>query len=276
MGHLEAYRGNVRAGLIRGDDVEAQRTQLIEQGWEQTWVSLESGSVYTRMAGHGREQPVVLVHGFVLASDYMMPVAGALSPFCRVYAMDLPGYGRSDKPHRRLELSFLADNIAEWMDALKLRRAHFIGNSFGCQILVEFAARYARLTERLVLQGPTVDPGARTLLKQILRLMKNSRVESPGLGSLMLRDYWRAGWRGILATARMALEDRLETKLPRVSAPTLVVRGSRDVLVSQQWAERMVQLLPRGELLVMPELAHTINYTAPVTFVEAIRPFLGL
>jgi len=92
----------------------------------------------------------------------------------------------------------------------------------------------------------------------------------------MLRDYWRAGWRGILATARMALEDRLETKLPRVSAPTLVVRGSHDVLVSQQWAERMVQLLPRGELLVMPELAHTINYTAPVTFVEAIRPFLGL
>jgi hypothetical protein len=37
-----------------------------------------------------------------------------------------------------------------------------------------------------------------------------------------------------------------------------------------------VQLLPRGELLVMPGLAHTINYTAPVRFVEAIRHFLGL
>jgi pimeloyl-ACP methyl ester carboxylesterase len=74
----------------------------------------------------------------------------------------------------------------------------------------------------------------------------------------------------------MALEDRVETKLPRIGTPTLVVRGSRDVLVSQEWAERMVQLLPRGELLVMPGLAHTINYTAPVRFVEAIRHFLGL
>jgi 2-hydroxy-6-oxonona-2,4-dienedioate hydrolase len=68
----------------------------------------------------------------------------------------------------------------------------------------------------------------------------------------------------------------LETKLKQITVPTLVVRGSRDVLVPQRWAERMVRLLPQGRLLVMPGLAHTIIYTAPAVFVEAIRPFLRL
>jgi 2-hydroxy-6-oxonona-2,4-dienedioate hydrolase len=275
VGHMATHCGDICVEL-KGGGVGGTREDPAEKEWEQTWVPLASGRVYTRMGGSHLRQPVVLVHGFVLAGDYMMPVAHTFASFCRVYAMDLPGYGRSDRPRRRLELSYLADTVAEWMDALKLRKAHFVGNSFGCQILVEFAVRHADLAERLVLQGPTVDPSARTLLKQILRLMQNSRVESPGLGRLMVRDYWRAGWQGIAATARMALEDRVETKLPRIGTPTLVVRGSRDVLVSQEWAERMVQLLPRGELLVMPGLAHTINYTAPVRFVEAIRPFLGL
>jgi len=243
--------------------------------WEQISVPLHMGRVHTRVGGCPSAPPVVFVHGFVLAGDYMMPAANRLSPFARIYVPDLPGYGLSDRPPH-LDLYHLGDCLAEWMQHLKLPRAHFIANSFGCQILVDFAIRYSERVQRLVLQGPTIDPAARSLGTQVLRLMKNSRIESPGLGRLMLRDYWRAGWRGIAATVRMALSDRLESKLPHISAPTLVVRGSRDVLVPQGWAERIVRLLPKGHLLVLPGLAHTINYTAPAIFIDAIRPFLRL
>lgn len=244
--------------------------------WQQTSVPLPMGRVYTRMGGPPTDSAVVLVHGFVLAGDYMMPLAQILSGMSRTYVPDLPGYGLSDRPPRRLDLPFLADCLAEWMERLKLYRAHFIGNSFGCQILVDFAARHSRFVQRLVLQGPTVDPAARSLGKQLLRLARNSRIESPGLGRMMLRDYWRAGCRSIAAAARMALCDRPEAMLPHISAPTLVVRGSLDVLVPQGWAERIVQLLPDGRLLVLPGLAHTINYTAPRLLVDAIQPFLRL
>ena len=74
----------------------------------------------------------------------------------------------------------------------------------------------------------------------------------------------------------MALGDGLEAKLKQIAVPTLVVRGSRDVLAPQAWAERIVDLLPQGRLLVMPGLAYTIIYTAPAVFVDAIRPFLRL
>jgi pimeloyl-ACP methyl ester carboxylesterase len=127
---------------------------------------------------------------------------------------------------------------------------------------------------RLVLQGPTIDARARTVAQQVLRLIRNSRFESPGLGWVMVHDYWRAGIRRIVATARMALHDRIEAKLPRITAPTLIVRGACDPLVPQPWAEHLVRLLPQGDLLVMPGLAHTLNYTAPAQFVRAVRPFL--
>jgi 2-hydroxy-6-oxonona-2,4-dienedioate hydrolase len=245
-------------------------------GWTELRVPLSTGEMFTRIGGRSSGAPVVLVHGFVLAGDYMMPSAERLAVFTRAFVPDLPGYGLSDRPPRGPALWYLADRLAEWTQRLDLGRAHFIGNSFGCQILVDFAARYGRLIQRLVLQGPTVDPAARSVVKQVLRLIKNSRIESPRLGQLMFRDYWRAGLRGIVATARMALGDQLEPKLRDISVPTLVVRGSRDVLVPQDWAEKVVRLLPDGQLLVMPGLAHTITYTAPGMFVEAIRPFLRL
>jgi pimeloyl-ACP methyl ester carboxylesterase len=206
----------------------------------------------------------------------MLPAARVLAPLCRVYAIDFPGLGLSDKPRRHLGLRELANHLTEWMDALKLPHIRLIANSFGCQVIAEFAARYTERVDRIVFQGPTIDPAARTIVKQLGRLMRNSRVESPGLGWVMLRDYWRAGLWRIISTARTALMDRLEAKLPNIIAPSLVVRGERDPLVPQEWAERVTALLPHGRLLVMPGLAHTINYTAPVQFIRAIQPFLGL
>jgi 2-hydroxy-6-oxonona-2,4-dienedioate hydrolase len=246
------------------------------KNWEHINVPLSVGRVFTRIGGRPAGPPVILIHGFVLAGDYMMPAAEELAPFARTYVPDLPGYGLSGRPCQPLDLTYLGDRLAEWMEHVKLHSAHFIGNSFGCQVLVDFAARHAAYVQRLVLQGPTGDPAARSVVKQLIRLVRNSRIESPGLGILMIRDYWRAGLRGIATTTRMALGDRQEPKLPHISAPTLVVRGSRDVLVPQVWAERMVRLLPHGQLLVMPGLAHTITYTAPAMFVDAIRPFLRL
>src|SRR3982751_3131372 len=108
---------------------------------------------------------VILVHGMVISSRYMVPTAERLAPLCDVYAVDLPGYGKSAKPARVLSLAELADALAAWMKAAGLEKAHLVGNSFGCQIIVEFALRHPARVNRIVLQGPTVDPEARSLPK---------------------------------------------------------------------------------------------------------------
>src|SRR5262249_58686847 len=110
----------------------------------------------------------------------------------------------------------LAEALAAWMDSLTLPRAHLVANSFGCQILAEFAPRYTRLIDRLVLQGPTVDPTARTLWQQLGRLWRHARAEPHSLGWLSFEDYDAAGLRRAWASMNLGLADRVEEKLPHV------------------------------------------------------------
>lgn len=241
------------------------------------WTTLPGGKMHALRnacpAFGGNGPVVVLVPGMVVASDSMAPLATQLARLCRVFAIDLPGYGKSDKPWPILTVAQLADAIAGWMDANALPEAHFVGNSFGCQILAAFAVRHPQRVNRLVLQGPTVDPAARGFWRQLWRQLLNGCIEHSSLGRVMIRDYPAAGLRRVRATIRMVLADRIEEKLSQVQAPTLVVRGDKDVVVPPRWAEQVTRLLPHAELRVIPGVAHTLSYTAPAEFVRAIRPF---
>src|SRR5215216_3830455 len=83
--------------------------------------------------------PLVLVHGIGVASRFMVPVAELVAPYHHVYATDLPGFGKSGKPAHVLNLVELTDALAGWTRAIGLEGAAFLGNSFGCQIVVELA-----------------------------------------------------------------------------------------------------------------------------------------
>src|SRR5439155_15350429 len=162
---------------------------------------------------------VVLVHGIVISSRYMVPTAELLAPLCRVYAVDLPGYGRSEKPPRVQCVPDLARVLAEWMEVGGLRRSAFVGNSYGCQIIVELGIRRPEVVERAVLQGPTIDPAARTFARQLWRSILNTPNEAFGLGPLTIRDYLAAGLLRAARTIRCALEDPIEDKLLAFDVP---------------------------------------------------------
>ncbi len=218
---------------------------------------------------------VVLIHGLGVASTYMVPTAVRLAREYRVFAPDLPGFGHSDKPPRALDIPELADALVAWMDMAGLERAALVGNSLGCQIIVDAAIRYQARVERLVLQGPTMDRYARTLRQQLGRGLLDVLLEHPTQPLVQTRDYAKFGLRRSLRTFRFAARDRIEDKLPFVQAPALVVRGERDPIVSQRWAEEVAQLLPTGRLEVIPGAPHTLNYSTPQAFVRVLRPFLA-
>jgi 2-hydroxy-6-oxonona-2,4-dienedioate hydrolase len=60
-----------------------------------------------------------------------------------------------------------------------------------------------------------------------------------------------------------------------VHAPTLVVRGSRDPVIPQRWAEEATALLPRGRLAAIPSETHTIVVSAPEKPFQVAAPILG-
>ena len=207
--------------------------------------------------------PIVLVHGFGVSSRYFVPTALRLARHAPVSAPDLPGFGRSERPPRALRLPELVDVLAAHLDDSGFERVALVGNSFGCQLVAELAVREPERVAAAVLVGPTVDPRARTALRQLARLVATAVFEPPGLWLIVAGEYAVFGPRRALVTLREMLGDRIEAKLPRVPARALVVRGARDVIVPQRWAEEATALLPHGRLAVVPRRGHAVNYNAP-------------
>ncbi len=217
---------------------------------------------------------IVVVHGLVVASRYMMPVAERLTPF-RVFVPDFPGYGDSDKPLHVLNLPELAEMLRAWMDKLGLQRPSMLGVSFGSQIIAEFAVRYPNRIDRAVLGAPTFDRHARSLQQQLWRFFLNARLENPTELPIQAYDYWLAGIGRIRRSIDIALSDRIEDKLPAMQCPTIVVRGAKDPVVPQHWAEEVTRLLPNGRLAIIPGAGHTINYSNALEFSRIAREFLS-
>ncbi len=186
----------------------------------------------------------------------------------------MPGFGQSAKPPLPLTLPELTDALAGWLQAAGLRQPCLLGASFGCQIAVDLAVRYPDRVGTLVLVGPTVDPHARSPLGVLAQWLRNSLRESPSMAPLNIADYRDAGTRRVLATFGESIRDRIEDKLPHVAVPALVVRGGKDRMVPQAWAEQVTRLLPRGRLTVMPGLPHMVPYKDPQGLARCVVEFL--
>lgn len=217
---------------------------------------------------------MILVHGLGMSSRYMIPLAELLSPDFRVYAPDLPGFGLSSKLGHALTVPELAEALAAFVSAMNVPRAAFIGNSLGCEVLVEFALRYPERVERLVLQGPTPDPRDRSAVQKVVFFAVTSLFERWSLGWIALTDYLRCGIARYVATFRDMMEHRIEPKLPLVRAPTLIVWGTRDYIVPRKAVERYAELLPDGRLAIVPGASHGMNYSQPELLRDSAFGFL--
>jgi pimeloyl-ACP methyl ester carboxylesterase len=218
-------------------------------------------------------RPLVLVHGFGVSSRYMVPVARRLADDFAVFAPDLPGHGRSDAPPRALRVSELADALLAWMDATGLERPALLGNSLGCQVLIDLAARRPERVGPLVLVGPTVDCRHRSFPAQLARLVLTGPFERPSLLPILLLDYLRMLPR-LVGELRAALDDRPEDKAPQVRAPSLVVRGAHDLLTTPGWVLELAARLRSDAVRAVPGAGHALNFSAPDALAGLVRDFL--
>ena len=113
---------------------------------------LDIGQLRVHHTHGGRGSPVVFIHGLG-SSGYMewrknLDVAASRH---RVFAPDLPGYGRTDKPRARYTIPYFARFIERYMDDRRLRSAVVVGTSLGGRVALEVALEQPRLVRKLVL-----------------------------------------------------------------------------------------------------------------------------
>lgn len=231
-------------------------------------------SIYIHHDSSKNILPIILVCGLGVSNRYMIPAAIELAENFNVFCPDLPGFGKSDKPARTLNIPGLADALDAFLQESKISRATIVGHSFGCQIAVEFALRYPEKLERLVLAAPSGDPCVNSAFSYFGRLILDAFLEPVSLIPIAIRDYFRAGLIRGFRTFKFALEDRPEDKLSRIDIPTLVIRGAKDPIVSRDWVKQVTRLLPHSKMVTIVDAAHAVNYNSPKAFTDVIGEFV--
>ncbi|MFL5681026.1 MAG: alpha/beta fold hydrolase [Chloroflexota bacterium] len=264
-----------RPAVLRAATPATRRRPAISSAY----VAVGPHAIHVRSGGLGRPgRPIVLVHGFVISSRYLVPLMRQLARTRPVFAPDLPGFGWSSKPKAALDVSGLADALIAYLDAAGLDRPVLLGNSLGSQVVADAAARHPDRVAAVVLTGPTFDrstPDRRSLVAHVLRLLADGPREKPGLWLLHVPDYVLTGLRRAIATLRYAWRDEIETKVPLLTMPTLVLRGGRDPLVSRKWVGSLATLAQCGRAAEVPEAAHAVNHGAPAALARVVEAFLS-
>lgn len=185
------------AAWIAGQPAREQCIGRLESRWMEVGDQVIHVRVSMEPVPTGK-LPVVLVHGLPMSSLYMVPLAVRLAPDFKVYAPDLPGFGKSATPQRALSIPELADALAAWMRVAGLEKGALVGNSFGCQVIAHFAVRHPQHVARVVLEDPTMNPRARNLPQQLWHDLITLTREPVSLLLIIARDLVACGVRRYL------------------------------------------------------------------------------
>jgi pimeloyl-ACP methyl ester carboxylesterase len=138
VGFLAATSGSTDPGRLRFDSVRTRKCRL---------------SILSAGAG----DPVVCLHGLGGTKASFLPTVAALADGFRVIAVDLPGFGESDKPlAASYDARYFAWQVTALLDELGIERAHLIGNSMGGRVAIEVGLVAPERVDRLALLSPAL------------------------------------------------------------------------------------------------------------------------
>jgi pimeloyl-ACP methyl ester carboxylesterase len=254
-------------------------------------------------AGHGT--PVLAIHGLGATKGSFVPTVAALSERFRVIALDLPGFGDSDKPlGAAYDPRYFAAVCGDLLDALRLERVNLIGNSLGGRIALELALRDPDRVDRMALLAPSlawrrarpwtplvrltrpelglVQLAPRAVVDGIVRRLipdANDGWAAAGVDEF-LRAYLTASGRAAFYAAARHIyldephgADGFWTRLATLRPDALFVWGRRDRLVPIGFKRHVVDTLPAARHLEL-DCGHVPQIERPGDTHRAIASFL--
>ena len=305
MAAFERGRLRVRRNLHLGIGFLAATSGVDEPGRLRFHsASTPLGRIALMSAGEG--EPVVCLHGLGGTKASFVTTVAALAREYRVIALDLPGFGDSDKPlTAAYDAAYFADAVSAVLDELAIERAHLIGNSMGGRVAIEAGLRAPERVGRLVLLSPAmawlrernmkwllrfplprlglIQPAPRAIVEPLVRRLVpgGDRGWSAAGVDEFLRSYLTpAGRFAFYEAARNIYLDEPHgdggfwTRLEDLSPETMFVWGRRDSLVPIAFMRHVERALPAARHLEL-DCGHVPQVEAPARTHAAIRDFLS-
>jgi pimeloyl-ACP methyl ester carboxylesterase len=258
-------------------------------------------------AGAPSDPPLLLVHGLGDEADTWRHILPELAQSRHIFAPDLPGFGRSDKPPVEYSVSFYAGVLLELLDQAEIEQCALVGHSLGAVLVQALALHYPERASRLVLIGgglgmrqglnlgtlAFIVPGLGEWLYRRLRKDPQKAYETlapyyANLAALPEADraflfqrvnerVWSEGQqRAFFSTLRNLArwlpkqQKSLAAKLSQVSIPTLVVWGAEDRINPPANGSAVADKIPGARLALIPAAGHNVQQDQPEALIQHI------
>lgn len=242
----------------------------------------------------GDGPPIVLVPGLAGGYQLLGPLARELARNHRVICYQLRGEDNCFAIRQNFGLSDLVHDLGEFLDWMCLESPTLFGVSFGGIIALEFAARHRHRLDRLVLTGvgsrfqpnlvqkvagtvlsrfplPTDSP----FVNQFFNLLFGAPQKQDDLFHFVTRQCWQTDQSMMAYRFQMVEKFNMTSRLSQISAPTLILSGEKDILVSQRSLMDLGSGIPRAKMVRLPGCGHLGFVTQAPLYAERLEQFLA-
>ncbi|MDO5494386.1 MAG: alpha/beta hydrolase [bacterium] len=282
--------------------------------WEHRRVAANGARFNVALAGKPGDPLVVLLHGFPSCWYEWRGVIPLLAEGgCHVAAMDLRGFGASDKTHRQINTPKFTFDVAGVISSLGYEGATIVGRGAGAHVAWAMPSYAPEVTDRIVAVG-TPHPHAyrKTLLTSRLNpyiqagklpgVLERSLVSGEGVRTFL--STWAHNQEAVLEAAELYTEAlklpfaarsaveilRWQASSPfrsdmriylkkidqEIEVPALAVRGAEDLMYDARAWEMSAQWAPGLEQAVIADAGHFVPEEAPAALAERVLALLGL
>lgn len=99
----------------------------------------------------GQGSPMVVLHGWGANIDTVIPIVNILKENYRVYALDLPGFGKSEEPKEVFDSFKYVEIVKKFLEKMEISKASFLGHSFGGKLSIILSVKHPEMVDKLVL-----------------------------------------------------------------------------------------------------------------------------
>ena len=252
----------------------------------QEYLDFPGGRVHVFRGGMG--PPLLFLHAAGGAGQWL-EFHESLARRHEVYAPDHPGFGRSGELPDVEGMDDLVYHYLDVIDRLGLVRPHVVGASFGGWVAAELAVAAPHLIGSLVLLAPAGlrlpdHPVADLFLmtpEQIVGTLYRDPAKAVGaMAAEPDIDAVLAAYRDATALARFSwtpflCNPKLERRLRRITASTLVAWSADDRLIPMAHGHRYAERIPNTEFAVVEDCGHAMYFERPEAFADLVTDFLA-
>lgn len=248
---------------------------------------------------HGSGPPLLLIAGLASDSRSWQPIADALTGDYTLIMPDNRGVGRSCQ-ECPTSVELMADDCHALIRYLGVERVSLLGHSLGGMIAISYACRHPLALDKLILAAtsPRNSPRNNLLFSDLALACLTDTDRSAwfrsifswiftehffedrqvvdGAVSYLLEDPWPQSPQAFQRQVEAIAAWDGTADLLRITAPTCVIAGDRDILFPLEYSIQLAQQIPGASLKVIEGGAHSIHTERPDEFVRSVREFLGV